>query len=171
MVYLTTLKDSSSFLFSTVGNTNGTAAGKRYFRCEPNRGKFIRLEEIEKVLETQVCKQRGYSLIASSVLRVNCYPRGFCVGSPSAFNFPIWTWESFTQHQPTRQSSLSFIDIVLKLGAQLSILIAIFQVFGIYDSAVFRTHNLPFWWRALYLYTTSRCVSAFFYLSLNISHE
>jgi len=36
-----------------VGNTNGTAAGKRYFRCEPNRGKFIRLDDIEKVLETQ----------------------------------------------------------------------------------------------------------------------
>ena len=44
--------------------------------------------------------------------------------------FPIWTQESFTQHLPTRQPPLWFIDIALKLGAQLSISITIFQVFG-----------------------------------------
>ena len=38
--------------------------------------------------------------------------------------------ESFTQHLSTRQPPLWFIDIALKLGAQLSISITIFQVFG-----------------------------------------
>ena len=32
---------------------------------------------------------------------------------------PFRTRESFTQHSPTRQPSLWFIDIALKLGAQL----------------------------------------------------
>ena len=121
------------------------------------------------------------SRIASSVLRVNCYQRGSCVGGPSAFNFPFGHGESLTQHPPTRQPPLWFIHIALKLGAQLSISTAIFWV-GVYkspihfvilitrsaeyidyhfsslwyDSAVNRTHNLSFWWRALYHYTTSR---------------
>eukprot|EP00111_Clytia_hemisphaerica_P004028 TCONS_00011540-protein len=37
----------------TVGNTNGSVNGKRYFRCEQNRGKFIRLEDVKQILETQ----------------------------------------------------------------------------------------------------------------------
>ena len=69
----------------------------------------------------------------------------------SVFNSPIWKQESFTQHLPTRQPPLWFIDIAFKLGAQLGISITIFQVFG-----MTQTHNLPFWWRALYLYTTKR---------------
>ena len=31
-------------------------------------------------------------------------------------------------------------------------------IFQVFDSAVTRTHNLPFGWRALYLYTTNRLV-------------
>ena len=64
---------------------------------------------------------------------------GSCVGGPSAFNSPIWTQESFTQHLSTRQLPLWFIDIALKLGAQLSISITIFPSLW-YDLAV--THNL-----------------------------
>ena len=51
-------------------------------------------------------------------------------GGPSAFNSPFATRKPFTQHPPTRQPPLRFIDIALKLGAQLSISTAIFQVFG-----------------------------------------
>lgn len=36
-----------------VGNTDGTVEGKRYFRCEKNRGKFINLDDIVKVLESK----------------------------------------------------------------------------------------------------------------------
>jgi len=36
-----------------VGNTDGFIDGKRYFRCEPNRGKFVRYDDITKVLETK----------------------------------------------------------------------------------------------------------------------
>ena len=46
----------------------------------------------------------------------------------SAFNFPIWTQESFTQSLPTRQPPLLFIDIALKIAPQLSTSSAIFQV-------------------------------------------
>ena len=38
------------------------------------------------------------------VLSVNCYQRGSSVRRPSAFNSPIWTRESLTQHPSTRQS-------------------------------------------------------------------
>ena len=70
------------------------------------------------------------SRIASSVLKVNCYQWGSCVGGPSVLNSSIWTQESFTQHVPTRQPPLWFFGIVLKFSAQLSISITIFQVFG-----------------------------------------
>ena len=76
------------------------------------------------------------SRIASSVFRMNCYQWGSCVRGSSAF------------------SSAWFINIALKLGAQLSILIVISSLW--YDLAVTRTHNLPIWWRALYLKNTSR---------------
>lgn len=39
----------------TVGNTDGCVEGRRYFCCEPTRGKFVRLVDIVKVLETRVC--------------------------------------------------------------------------------------------------------------------
>ena len=58
-------------------------------------------------------------LLSTRVLR----RRSQCVNSP------IWMRESLAQHPPTRPPW--FIDIALKLGAQLSIPIAIFQVFGI----------------------------------------
>ena len=48
----------------------------------------------------------------------------------SSNSFSIWARESFTQHLPTRQLFLWFIDIALKPGAQLSISIANFQVFA-----------------------------------------
>lgn len=41
-------------LVSLVGNTDGMVEGRRYFRCEPNRGKFVRYEDITRVLETKV---------------------------------------------------------------------------------------------------------------------
>ena len=53
------------------------------------------------------------SRIASSVLRVNCYQRRSCAGGPIAFNSPICTRESFTQHPPTGQPPLWFIGIAL----------------------------------------------------------
>ena len=82
------------------------------------------------------------SRIASSVLKVNCYQWGSCVGGPSAFNSPFGNRSRSHNISPldNHLSGLSIslsslvlswvIDIALKLGAQLSISIAIFQVFG-----------------------------------------
>ena len=70
------------------------------------------------------------SRIASSVLRVNCYQRGSCLGGPSAFNSPFGHGSRSHNIRPLDNHPLWFIDIALKLGAQLSISIAIFQVFG-----------------------------------------
>ena len=70
------------------------------------------------------------SRIASSVLRVNCYQRGSCVGGPSAFNSPFGHGSRSHNIRPL-DNHLSGLSIsALKLGAQLSISIAIFQVFG-----------------------------------------
>ena len=65
------------------------------------------------------------SRIASSVLKVNCYQRGSCVGGPSAFN------SSFGYG--SRVHNISQLDNRLpglSIDAQLSISTAIFQVFG-----------------------------------------
>ena len=68
---------------------------------------------------------------ASSVLRASCYQWGSCVGGPSAFNSPSGHAGSRSNNIAPLDNHLCFIDIVLKLGAQLSILTAIFQVFGL----------------------------------------
>ena len=70
------------------------------------------------------------SRVASSVLRVNCYQRGSCVGCPSAFNSPCGYGSRSRNIRPLDNHLPGIIDIALKLGAQLSISIAISQVFG-----------------------------------------
>ena len=94
------------------------------------------------------------SRIASSVLKVNCYQRGSCVGGSSAFNSPFGH-RSRSRNICSLDNHLWFNNIALKLGAQLSILITIFQVFGMTRLWLELT-TFWFWWRALYLYTTSR---------------
>ena len=91
------------------------------------------------------------SRIASLVLRVNCYQRGSCVGGPSAFNSPFGHGSRsrnirlLDNHVPGLSISLS--SLVLSWVCRLPFW---------YDSAVNRTHNLPFWWQRLYHYITSR---------------
>lgn len=42
------------FLFLAVGNTDGRVNGTRYFRCEENRGKFVRLDDIMEIMQSKV---------------------------------------------------------------------------------------------------------------------
>ena len=70
------------------------------------------------------------SRIAYSVIRLNCYRRGSCVEGPVVRLIPHSDTGVAHASPPTRQPPPWFIDIALKLGAQLSISIVIFQVFG-----------------------------------------
>ena len=94
------------------------------------------------------------SRIASSVLKVNCYQFGSCVRGPSAFNSPFGH-RSRSHNICPLDNHLSGLSISLS-SLVLSWVYRLPFFKSLYDSAVTRTHNLPFWWWTLYLYTTSR---------------
>ena len=89
------------------------------------------------------------SRIASSVLRVNCYQWGSCVGGPSAFNSPFG-------HR-SRSKNICPLDNHL---SGLSIYRLSFFKSLVWLGCDSKTHNLPFWWRALYLYTSQSVVGS-----------
>ena len=100
---------------------------------------------------------------ASSVLRVNCYQRRVLrrvLRGPSVFNSPIWTRELLMQHLPTRQPPSWFIDIVLKLGAQLNIDCHFLSLW--YDSVVIRTvtNALPLHYQSVALNALSNLINS-----------